>query len=240
MMPKPTGLIMALAALAGGGSLLLFSVFLFFGPPDLVKMGWSESVARTWDAALSFMFFGQHSGMLRKGFRARLGGLVPPHYHGALYAIVSGVALTIVVGLWQESSIWVHRFEGFPRLLMRGLFLLAMGGFAWGISTLRSFDPLGLASIGAHLHGKAPGQHEFVVRGPYRWVRHPLYCFSIVLIWSCPDVTADRLLFNLLWTLWIYFGTFLEEADLVAEFGDAYRDFQRNVPRLFPWRLPRS
>ncbi|HBZ54095.1 MAG TPA: hypothetical protein DEO88_01710 [Syntrophobacteraceae bacterium] len=235
-----TTVIMVSAALAGGGSLLLFGVFLFLGPLDLFRAGWSETSVLSWDTVLSLLFFVQHSGMLRKGFRARLASLVPRPYHGALYAIGSGAMLTVVVGLWQSSSTWVYGFEGIPRLTMRGLFLLAMAGFAWGISTLRSFDPLGLAGIGAHFHKKAPGQHNLVVAGPYLWVRHPLYFFSILLIWSCPDLTSDRLLFNILWTSWIFLATFLEEADLVAEFGDAYRDYQRKVPRLFPWRLPRS
>jgi protein-S-isoprenylcysteine O-methyltransferase Ste14 len=29
-------------------------------------------------------------------------------------------------------------------------------------------------------------------------------------------------------------GTFLEEADLIAEFGDAYRSYRRAVPMLIP------
>ena len=33
-----------------------------------------------------------------------------------------------------------------------------------------------------------------VVRGPYRWVRHPLYLTTLLMIWSYPDLTADRLL----------------------------------------------
>jgi protein-S-isoprenylcysteine O-methyltransferase Ste14 len=35
-------------------------------------------------------------------------------------------------------------------------------------------------------------------------------------------------------------GTVWEERDLVAEFGDTYRDYQRRVPMLIPWRIPRS
>ncbi|MCK7479628.1 MAG: hypothetical protein M0C28_21625 [Candidatus Moduliflexus flocculans] len=55
------------------------------------------------------------------------------------------------------------------------------------------------------------------ITGPYRLVRHPLYLLSIVMIWSCPDLTTDRLLFNLLWTGWIVVGAYLEERDLVAD-----------------------
>ena len=56
----------------------------------------------------------------------------------------------------------------------------------------------------------------------------------ILLIWSCPDVTTDRLLFNLLWTLWIYIGATLEDADMRVDFGDAYREYRKKVPMLVP------
>jgi hypothetical protein len=36
------------------------------------------------------------------------------------------------------------------------------------------------------------------------------------MIWSSPDISADRLLFNLLWTVWIFVGTLLEEMDLIT------------------------
>jgi protein-S-isoprenylcysteine O-methyltransferase Ste14 len=58
-----------------------------------------------------------------------------------------------------------------------------------------------------------------------------------VLFWSCPSLTADRLLFNILWTAWVVMGTILEERDLVDDFGDSYRDYQANVPMLVPHRL---
>jgi protein-S-isoprenylcysteine O-methyltransferase Ste14 len=77
-----------------------------------------------------------------------------------------------------------------------------------------------------------------VVRGAYRWVRHPFYACILVLVWSCPELTADRLVFNLLWTAWIVLGAALEERDLAADFGDAYRRYRRRVPMLVPWRGP--
>jgi protein-S-isoprenylcysteine O-methyltransferase Ste14 len=41
-----------------------------------------------------------------------------------------------------------------------------------------------------------------------------------------------------LWSGWMLVGTLLEERDLVADFGDAYRRYQRQVPMLVPWRRP--
>jgi len=79
-----------------------------------------------------------------------------------------------------------------------------------------------------------------VVQGAYRWVRHPLYYVVLLMIWSYPVLTVDRLLFNVLWTTWIVIGARLEERDLAAEFGDDYREYQRNVPMLLPTRIPRG
>jgi protein-S-isoprenylcysteine O-methyltransferase Ste14 len=69
-------------------------------------------------------------------------------------------------------------------------------------------------------------------------VRHPLYFFVIVAIWACPALSLDRILLGVLCTFWIAAGAMLEERDMVAQFGDAYRAYQRKVPMLLPWRLP--
>jgi protein-S-isoprenylcysteine O-methyltransferase Ste14 len=58
------------------------------------------------------------------------------------------------------------------------------------------------------------------------------------MIWSYPDLTADRLLFSVLFTVWIIVGTVLEERDLVADYGEVYRNYQRAVPMLVPYRRP--
>jgi protein-S-isoprenylcysteine O-methyltransferase Ste14 len=58
------------------------------------------------------------------------------------------------------------------------------------------------------------------------------------LFWTNPEVTTDRLLFNILWTGWIYIGTLWEERDLLSEFGNTYAEYQKHVPMFFPWRRP--
>jgi protein-S-isoprenylcysteine O-methyltransferase Ste14 len=67
-------------------------------------------------------------------------------------------------------------------------------------------------------------------------VRHPWYPGIIRQVRSCADLTADRLLFNLLWTGWICAGARLEEADLLNEFGTAYDRYCQHVPMVIPWR----
>jgi protein-S-isoprenylcysteine O-methyltransferase Ste14 len=231
---------MTLAVVIGGGSLLLFGVFLIIGPIPLVRFDASEYQMLLWDGLLSILFFIQHSVMIRTSFRSRLAPIIPPHYHPSTYAIASGIALAAVVLLWQPSQTVMYQAEGLVRLLARAISVLAIIGFSWGVRALGNFDTFGLVPIKVRLRGKQLRPPNFIVRGPYLWIRHPLYFFMIVLIWSAPDVSSDRLLFNVLWTLWIVFGSYLEERDLVAEFGQGYRDYQKTVPMLFPWRFPRS
>ena len=86
-----------LAYLIGGGSLLLFVAFLVAGPFSFIRFEVSEAQVLLWDAFLSMLFFLQHSGMIRRSFRAWLSYAVQPHYQAATYAIASGTVLAAVV-----------------------------------------------------------------------------------------------------------------------------------------------
>lgn len=226
---------MILAPAAGRTSLLLFVIFLFSGSLNLVKMELSETAALILNGMLSMAFFIQHSTMIRRRFRTGWSRFFPSHYVNAVYTIISSIVLTALVLLWQPSATMLVVQQGFLRWMARGVFFLALAGIVWGVFALKSFDPFGRMAIKAHLSDNPPLAQRFLVKGPYLWVRHPLYFFVLLLVWSFPDLSADRLLFNILWTAWIYVGTLLEEKDLVADFGDDYRRYQRNVPMLIPW-----
>ena len=223
------------AAVFGVGSIILLVAG---GSTGFTHFGWSERYILLWDTLLSLLFFVQHSGMVRRSFRQRLATMVPPLYHGALYAIASGVALAIVAVFWQRSDSSLLVLQGIPRLIAYACSLLAVCIFGLSIYALRSFDMLGIGPIWAHVHHADHQPGPFVVRGPYRWVRHPLYSCILVLFWANPDLTTDRLLFNLLWTAWIYAGAALEERDLTREFGEVYGQYRKVVPMLIPWRIP--
>ena len=67
-------------------------------------------------------------------------------------------------------------------------------------------------------------------------VRHPFYFLGIVALWASPTLSLDRLLLNVLFTAWIVFGATLEERDLLAQFGEDYKLYQRAVPMFVPRR----
>ncbi|MCU0250556.1 MAG: hypothetical protein MUE61_10125 [Vicinamibacterales bacterium] len=229
-------LMMALAVATGVASMGLFA---WAGRPTLVPLGWTPAAALAWDAGLSFLFFAQHSCMVRRPCRARLARVVPARYDGAFFAICSGLTLLLVVVFWQRVPIPVVRLDGAARgiaLALNGVAaaLLVVSGYR----VRRTLDIFGLRPIRAHWRGEALRMAPFSVEGPFRWVRHPLYACVLALLWIRPQMMADGLLLSILWSGWIVAGTLLEERDLVADFGDVYRRYQQQVPMLVPWRGP--
>ena len=229
-------IIMYASFLLGGLSLLLLMIFLFMGGIISPGLGMGTVPALLFNASLSMIFFLQHSIMVRRSFKDLMARFMNPLYLGAIYSIASGISLLLLVFLWQKTGSVIASPDGPVRMLWRSLFFLSLAGFAWGALSLRMFDPFGIGAIARHLRGKTTHPVPFTVKGPYHFMRHPLYSFFIMLIWSSPDLTAERLLFNLLWTFWIIIGSFLEERDLVDAYGDDYRKYREKVPMFVPYR----
>ena len=79
-----------------------------------------------------------------------------------------------------------------------------------------------------------------MLKGLYRWVRHPLYTAGLVFIWLTPVMTVNLLAMNLGLTIYIVLGAMFEERKLLHEFGQAYADYQRRTPMLIPGSVWRS
>ena len=227
-------LLQVLEVLAGVVPLIMFGAFLLNGPFNLIQLELSRMGVLLWDASLSALFFLQHSVMARKWFRDSISNVIPPHYYPTAFVIISGIVLSAVVIFWRPSGALLYRLDDLPRSLFRALFFVALAVIVWSRCTLRSAGPVIAIPLEDPLAGKSLSPAELVARGPYSVVRHPLYSSLIALIWLCPDLTLDRLLFNILWTVWIYVGATLEEKDLVEDFGDVYRQYQRRAPMLVP------
>jgi protein-S-isoprenylcysteine O-methyltransferase Ste14 len=83
--------------------------------------------------------------------------------------------------------------------------------------------------------------HTLVVRGPYRWVRHPFYCSIALLILSMSLITANWFLMATgpVALAMLIVRTPIEEAKLVERFGDDYRRYMARTNRFIPTLRPR-
>jgi methanethiol S-methyltransferase len=65
-------------------------------------------------------------------------------------------------------------------------------------------------------------------------VRHPMYLALIIYLW-CQTFRIADIVVNTVLTIYVIIGTILEEKKLVLEFGDAYVEYQHEVPMLIPF-----
>lgn len=79
---------------------------------------------------------------------------------------------------------------------------------------------------------------NLAIHGLYRWVRHPLYTAGLAFIWLTPIMTVNLLILIAGLSIYLFVGSVFEEQRLIAEFGQSYREYQRQVPRIIPrpWR----
>ena len=73
-----------------------------------------------------------------------------------------------------------------------------------------------------------------VTGGFYCHIRNPLFFFGTVFLWLFPFMTVNLLTFNVVATVYFYFGALHEERSLVEEFGDAYEAYRQRVPMFVP------
>jgi protein-S-isoprenylcysteine O-methyltransferase Ste14 len=61
-----------------------------------------------------------------------------------------------------------------------------------------------------------------------------------MIIWLTPVMTVNLLALIVSLSLYLVVGARLEERKLILEFGQTYREYQKQTPMLIPWKQPRS
>src|SRR5262249_25051025 len=116
---------------------------------------------------------------------------------------------------------------GWMRWLGAGIGSLCVIGIYWLFSSIGS----GITATSAKRQ-----QHTLVTSGPYQWVRHPLYTVGSSLFIAF-GMMADSWFIAALGGL-AFIGMAIrtpkEEANLIAKFGDEYREYMKRTGRFFP------
>jgi protein-S-isoprenylcysteine O-methyltransferase Ste14 len=79
-------------------------------------------------------------------------------------------------------------------------------------------------------------EHTLVTHGPYQWVRNPFYDAAALLILASSLIVANWFLLlagGLVFVLLVV-RTRIEERNLIARFGEAYRAYMSRTGRFLP------
>ena len=135
---------------------------------------------------------------------------------------------------WRTELLFV--WEGYMRLIQYGLIALAA---ILVITVMRHYSMrqfLGIQQILQQKSGNAMTENgEFDSSGVLGVVRHPWYLAVLILLWA-RDQSLSGLIINMILSIYLVIGTFLEERKLVLEFGDKYQAYQLQVSMLIPFK----
>ncbi len=84
---------------------------------------------------------------------------------------------------------------------------------------------------------RTTGFPTLVTSGLFRLCRHPLYLTTILAFGITPVMSLDRLIFIIYTCLYALIGIPFEERKLIKIFGQAYIDYQQQVPAIIPFSI---
>jgi protein-S-isoprenylcysteine O-methyltransferase Ste14 len=193
----------------------------------------NENIFRILAALILFTAIGISSYFRRKADRES-GEKISRKVDGTVFmniVKIGGLILWLSPLVYLINPAWMAWSKlGLPewvRWLGVGLGILCTVGIYWLFSTIGS----GITPTSA-----TRKEHRLVTRGPYRWVRHPLYTVGSSMFIAL-GMMADNwfiVALGVLAFIAMASRTPKEEANLIEKFGDEYREYMKRTGRYFP------
>jgi len=123
--------------------------------------------------------------------------------------------------------------------------IFSLIGLFWAASKINIMEFIGIGQIKRYMENnydknELDEKMEFIIEGPFKFTRHPIYLFSILFLALRPTMDIFYFIFFVNILLYFYVGSFFEERKLVDIFGQKYIEYQKSVPRLFPIKFKKS
>jgi methanethiol S-methyltransferase len=177
------------------------------------------------DLGLLAVFAAHHSVFARDAVKVRIAAIVPERLVRPVYVWTASILLAIVCAWWQPVGGTLYRTTGWTAAANAALQLTGLAVIA---ASVRLIDPLQFAGI-----RQPPPPATLQARGPYRFVRHPVYCGWMLVVFGAAHMTADRLAFAIMTCAYLVAAIPWEEHSLGRSFPVAYAEYRR----LVRWRM---
>jgi protein-S-isoprenylcysteine O-methyltransferase Ste14 len=119
---------------------------------------------------------------------------------------------------------------------------LSLAGFIWSLRFICVKEFLGISQIRRWFNNQydineLDEELSLRIRGTYKYIRHPLYFFSIMFLLFRPVMDLFYLTCLICIMIYFYMGSHYEEKKLVEKFGEDYIRYRKVVPRFFPLKI---
>lgn len=169
---------------------------------------------------------------IEKGGSASSTGLADVVIFGLPMVVPSVLAFDgLLVGLFLYVPAWTFLLPEAGLFQMLGAALLFLGLILF---------TAGAYLTGKYVYSKVPDERPLLLRGPFRYVRHPIY-LSFLLIGTGFVLLAMNVLALLCLSLFVNVkGWTHEEAELERLYGERYRQYRKRTGAFLPRLRPRN
>jgi protein-S-isoprenylcysteine O-methyltransferase Ste14 len=173
-------------------------------------------------------------------FRKTFGNLIAFYRIG--YNVFALVGLYFIWDLAPHPALQIYKLPQPYEYLVLIPQLLSLIGMIWCFKYISFKEFIGLNQIDRYLKNEyseteLDENYTLRIEGPYKFSRHPIYFFSIMFLMFRVEMNLFYLTMFMSFTAYFYIGSYYEEKKMVRLFGDDFKNYQKKVPRIFPYKI---
>ena len=152
-----------------------------------------------------------------------------------VYATIASIQLILLFIFWNFSGVYIWQMETPVSLSMIILNLLSWALLS--ISSIQAGYKVQTGSLGwtSVYQGKTPVFPDMPTRGLFSIIRQPIYLSFSLVLWTCPSMSLDLFIVALSYSIYCYFGPFLNEKRFQKIYGKRFSDYKKKVPYFMPY-----
>lgn len=194
---------------------------------------------------LSFALFGYLHSLLasdtiKKWFVKKFGNLIA--LYRLAYNLLSVIILYFMYWHLPRPDYKIYDLSAPYDLIVLIPQFLGIAGFVWTLRYVCIKEFMGINQVvrlfnGTYNPDELDEHMSLRIEGPYRYMRHPIYFFAIVILLFRPVMDLFYLTSLLCIIAYFYIGSFYEERKLTIKFGKEYIDYKKEVPAIIPYKI---
>jgi protein-S-isoprenylcysteine O-methyltransferase Ste14 len=176
---------------------------------------------------------------IRKNFGKRIA------FYRIGYNLFSVISLYLIWDMAPQPSLQIYTLPPPYDYLVLIPQFLSLAGMIWCFKYISFREFTGLYQLDKYFKNQYADDeldenYTLRIEGPYKYSRHPIYFFSIIFLLFRAEMNLFYLTMFISFTAYFYIGSYYEEKKMVRMFGDLYRNYQKKVPRIFPFKIKSS
>ncbi len=163
--------------------------------------------------------------------------LIP--FYRLIYNLISFLTLYLFFIYLPQPDITIYDLIKPYDFIILAFQFLSFLGLIWAFRYFSLKEFLGISQIGrwfkrSYNINDLDEKMTLKIEGPYKYMRHPAYFFSIMFLIFRPYMDLTYLILLVGIVIYFYVGSYYEEKKLIEIFGEKYKSYQKIVPRIFP------